>query len=141
MTNDEYRVAVELGDEGHGLSLGDRLHSLDLDDDARERLGSAVIVTRDGPHLCLYASTRESAGEAERVVGELLAEEQIPAQVRTTRWHPVEHEWVDADAPMPETAEEVAPSADEDDEDFRPEDPRFVQLASYKPRFLRDLGL
>ena len=135
---DEYRVEVELGDEGHGLSLGDRLHSLDLDDEARERLGSAVIVTRDGPHLFLYAATRESAAEAQRVVRELLAEEEIPAEVQATRWHPTEHEWVGADTPIPETSGEPVPS-DDDTEDL--DDPRFVQLASYKPRFLRDLGL
>ena len=29
---DEWRVEVELTDEGHGLTVGDRLRSLDLDD-------------------------------------------------------------------------------------------------------------
>src|SRR5688572_22676991 len=61
---DEFRVEVELADEGHGLSLGERLRALDLDDEARERLGSRVIVTRDGSHLFLYANTRESCAEA-----------------------------------------------------------------------------
>ena len=70
---DEFRVEVELAEEGHGLSLGERLRALDLDDEARERLGSRVIVTRDGSQLFLYANTRESCAEAERVVRELLA--------------------------------------------------------------------
>ena len=38
---------------------------------------SRVIVTRDGPHLFLYANSRESCAEAERVVRELLADEGV----------------------------------------------------------------
>ena len=35
--DEEFRVEVELGDEDHHLSLGDRLHALDLDDEASRR--------------------------------------------------------------------------------------------------------
>ena len=45
---EEWRVEVELGDDQHHLTLGERLRSLDLDDEARKRLGDRVIVTRDG---------------------------------------------------------------------------------------------
>lgn len=145
MKQDEFRVEVELDDEGHGLSLGERLRAFDLDDEARERLGSRVIVTRDGSHLFLYANTRESCAEAERVVRELLAEDELTADVRATRWHPVAQEWKDADEPLPETPEQLAAEqrereahADEDD-GLHP--PGFVLLGSYKPAFLRDLGL
>ncbi len=50
---------------------------MDLDDEARERLGSRVIVTRDGSHLFLYANTQASCEEAERVVRELIAEDEL----------------------------------------------------------------
>ena len=50
---DEWRVEVHLEDEGHGLTLGDRLKSLDLDNDARKRLGERVVVTRDGARMVL----------------------------------------------------------------------------------------
>jgi hypothetical protein len=147
MADDEFRVEVSLEEEGHGLSLGERLRSLDLDDEARERLSSRVIVTRDGPHLFLYANTRESAAEAERVVRELLADEDLSGSVRATRWHPVAEEWKDADEPLPETPEAVEAErreheqreAEEGDEGLHA--PGFVQLGKYKPKFLRDLGL
>lgn len=144
---DEFRVEIELGDSEHHLTLGDRLSALDLDDDARERLGSAVVVTRDGNHLFLYANSRESAAEAARVAALLLEADGLPATVATTRWHPTERAWKDADQPLPETpaeveAEERAAAANEvPDGDPRPEAPSFVLLGSYKPRFLRDLGL
>ena len=140
---DEFRVQVDLSDEEHRLSLGERLRALDLDDEARERLGSRVIVTRDGPHMFLYASTRESCAEAERVVRELLAGEGMHGAVQATRWHPVAGEWKDADAPLPDTPDAIEAERRERDA-HEPEDlhaPEFVLVASYKPEFLRDLGL
>jgi len=146
MTEDEFRVEVELDDEHHGFSLGERLRAFDLDDEARERLGSRVIVTRDGSHLFLYANTRASCAEAERVVRGLLAEDDLTATVRSTRWHPVAEEWKDADEPMPETPEALAAERRAHDEREAESDdglhaPGFVLFGSYKPSFLRDLGL
>lgn len=144
---DEFRVEVALDDEGHGLSLGERLRAFDLDDEARDRLGSRVIVTRDGSHLFLYANTRESCAEAERVVRELLAEDDLTATVRSTRWHPAAGEWKDADEPLPQTPQAVEAERRTHDERAAAEGeeglqaPGFVLLGSYKPRFLRDLGL
>jgi hypothetical protein len=105
---DEWRVEVELGEEGHGLTLGERLKSLDLDDDARERLGDGAIVTRDGAKVFLYASTEPVAREAEKVARELVAAEGLEATIEVTRWHPVEEAWKDAATPMPETEDELA---------------------------------
>jgi hypothetical protein len=104
--SDEWRVEVELGDEGHHRTFAERLGSLDLDDKARKRLGTRVIVTRDGPHLFMYAGSEEQAKEAERVVRELLESESIDAEVKLTRWHPVEEAWIDASVALPDTEEE-----------------------------------
>jgi hypothetical protein len=101
---DEWRVKVELEDLD---SLQERLGTHDLDDEARERLGERVIVTRDGDRLFLYAATEEAAREAERVVRELCAAEGVEADVELTRWHPVEEAWKDASIPLPSSPEEV----------------------------------
>jgi hypothetical protein len=106
--SDEWRVEVQLEEEGHGLSLGDRLRSLDLDDEARERLGDRVIVTRDGARLFLYTDSEQTASESERVVKELATGDGLEAKTRITRWHPDEEEWVDPSAPMPQTEAERA---------------------------------
>jgi hypothetical protein len=104
--DDEFRVEVELDDDEHGLSLGERLRALDLDEDVRDRLGESVLVTRDGSLLFLYTATEEQAREAERVVRVLIAAEDLTAEVLITRWHPVEEEWKDASLPLPATREE-----------------------------------
>jgi hypothetical protein len=105
---DEWRVEVDLEDQQHGLTLGERLRSLDLDDEARERLGNRVIVTRDGPRMFLYAATEGQAREAERVARDLVAAEGLSAEISLTRWHPDQDEWKDASVPIPQTESERA---------------------------------
>jgi len=102
---DEFRVEVELDDE-HGYSLGERLRAFDLDDDARERLGPNVMVTRDGSRLFLYAASDVQAREAERIVRELVDADRLSADIAVTRWHPVEEAWKDASIPLPATPED-----------------------------------
>jgi hypothetical protein len=104
VTQDEWRVEIDLHDEGHGYTLGERLRSHDLDDEARERLGRQVVVTRDGPRVFLYTRTGEAALEAERVARELLETDQLSGSVAVTRWHPVEEEGKDASLPLPASA-------------------------------------
>jgi len=145
-SEDEFRVEVELDDEEHHLSFSERLRAVDLDDEARERLGSRVIVTRDGSHVFLYANSQASCEEAERVVRDLLTQDDLTAAVRSSRWHPVEEAWKDVSEPLPETpdaveAEEHARDERQADSDDGIKRPEFVMLGSYKPQFLRDLGL
>jgi hypothetical protein len=104
---DEWRVEVRLEADEAGHSLGERLRSIDLDDEARKRLGGSVVVTRDGPHLFLYAWHEQGAREAERVIRELLEQDGLAAEVELTRWHPVEDAWKPASEPLPETEADV----------------------------------
>jgi hypothetical protein len=108
VSGEDWRVEVELDDEQHGYSLRERLRSLALDDDVRKRLGGRVIVSRDGSRLFLYAATEEQSREAERVVRELVAADELTAEFSTTRWHPVEQAWEDAAVQLPATSEEIA---------------------------------
>lgn len=104
--SEEWRVVADLDDEEHGHSLGERLRAFNLDDEARERLGGRAIVTRDGPRLFVYTESEQGAREAERVLGELLAEDELTGEVSVSRWHPDAEEWKDPSVPMPETEEE-----------------------------------
>src|SRR5687768_2508637 len=140
VSQEEFRVEVELDDDEHHLTLGERLRAVDLDDEARDRLGSRVIVTRDGSHLFLYAQSQVSCEEAERVVNVLIAKDGLTASVRSTRWHPVEEAWKDISEPLPESPEEIEAEESARDERQAEEDPGiktpgFVMLGSYKPQF------
>ena len=105
---DEWRAEVHLEDEGHGLTLGDRLRSLDLDDEARKRLGERVIVTRDGARMFMYTGSEDAAREAEGVAKELAAADGLQARTRVTRWDPDAEDWVDPSHPMPQSERERA---------------------------------
>jgi hypothetical protein len=137
MADEEYRVEVELNDAEHGLSFWERLRALDLDHDARKRLGNRVTVTRDGSRLLIYARTEEDAREAERKVRELVSDDHLSADYSLTRWNPAAQEWTN---PSDVTVAEQD-STPKDDEDVEVPDPRYVVLQAYKPEFLRDLGL
>jgi hypothetical protein len=119
--NDDWRVEIELDDDEHGYSVAERLRALDLDDDVRHRLGSRAIVTRDGSKLFVYTRTGTEAGEAARVVRELLDADKLTADVRTTRWHPVEEAWEDATVALPTTEAEAEAERDRQAERERDE--------------------
>ena len=107
MQDDEWRVEIDLDDEAHGFGLGERFRAHDLDDDARKRLGQRIVVTRDGPHVFLYAGDKAGAHQAELVARELVATDDLSADITVTRWHPLEEDWLDASIPLPNTDEEV----------------------------------
>jgi hypothetical protein len=106
MSEDEWRVEVDLDDEEQGYPFDERIRSLRIDDEARERLGGQVAVTRDGPRLFLYTAAGASAQEAEAVIRALMADHDLSGTVCVTRWHPIEEEWKDAALPLPRTPTE-----------------------------------
>lgn len=113
LPNEEWRVEVELDDERHGFPLSERLRAHDLDDEARQRLGGRVVVTRDGSRLYLYTRSAAAAREAERVVRELLAADELSAETEVTRWDEERDAWLAAD-----TGEVVEDNRDPDDADY-----------------------
>jgi hypothetical protein len=62
------------------------------------------MVTRDGTRLFLYAESGARAQEAERIVRELVESSGLTADLRVTRWHPVEEAWKELSVPLPATA-------------------------------------
>lgn len=132
MADEEFKVEVELGSREHRLSFWERLRTLDLDDDARERLGSTVTVTRDGDRIQLYTRSLADAQEAERTLRALVADDDVSAQYTVSRWNAERQEWVD-----PASGQEV----DGDVPETPAPDPQYIILEAYKPAFLRDLGL
>jgi hypothetical protein len=141
MATDEYRVEVQLDDPEHGFPLSERLRALDLDDEVQERLGDRVIVTRDGPRLFVYAQAAEAAREAERIVCEVAATDELTVDTRVRRWNPVDRFWQDPDEPIPSKPETSPPDLAEEVEKEGVQHPLFTFIEGHEPRFLRDLGI
>ena len=111
---------------------GSGCRSLDVDDEARKRLGSRVTVTRDGNRIQLYTQNLQDAREAERNVRDLVVADDIAAEYTVSRWNADAQAWVD-----PSDGDVVT----DDAPDAPVPDPSYVILEAYKPDFLRDLGL
>ena len=139
MASDEFRVEVDIHESVHGR-LTEKLRSLDLDDEVKERLGDRVIVTRDGERIYVYTQTAEAAKEAERVIGEVLEKDGLSADSRRRRWNQAELFWQDADEPLAEPDVPVADPAKHATNRDVPH-PAFVFIENHEPEFLRDLGL
>jgi hypothetical protein len=104
---DDFRLTVDLDDEGDGTELVEWLAAVRLEAQDRERFGDRVVVSRDGARVFLYADTEEALREAERVVRAQLADRDAPGRFLLERWHPVEQVWKDATEPLPEDEEEL----------------------------------
>jgi hypothetical protein len=116
--DDDFRIAVEFEDEGSILHFGRSLREREFEKELREQLGDAVIVTRDGPHVFLYASTPEQAQAAEKAAREVLDHQGIDAEVSPVlRWHPIEDRWEDASVPLPQTSEQIAAEREREEQD------------------------
>jgi transcription elongation GreA/GreB family factor len=102
---EDWRVTVELG-VGHGLERA--LDEHELEDETRDAVGGRVAVSADGPHVFLYADTREVAEQALDEVRAIVAREGGEATYALHRWHPIAEEWEAADVPLPSTEAEKA---------------------------------
>ncbi|MGE5406997.1 MAG: hypothetical protein ACM3NV_00130 [Syntrophothermus sp.] len=106
--NDDWRVEVEAADEGEALLLIEGLggpgpgHSLGTAFDER------VVVSREGPHVFLYAGTRDQAEAARDLAAKLADENGWSMRMGFARWHPEAEEWEDAEKPLPATEAEHA---------------------------------
>jgi hypothetical protein len=105
---DDFRITIEFEDEGGVLHFGRLLSERELEKELRDRLGDGVVVTRDGPHVYLYAGTRQQAAAAERVARDALAEQDEGGRVAAIeRWHPIEDRWEDAEEGLPQSDAQV----------------------------------
>ncbi len=107
--SDDWRIRIELPEEGHAETLLGRL-GLDLGSDearrlARELEGHRLPVSRDENELFVYAASPVQAEQARRVVEAELADEGIEAKVsEVERWLHDEERW--SGEPVQETWEE-----------------------------------
>ncbi len=105
---DDFRVMIEFEEEVHGLRFGRLLGERDFEQEVHNLLEEGVVVTRDGRRVFLYTATQRQAEAAEKVARELIAQDDMKAEVSPImRWHPVAEEWEDASVPLPQTETEV----------------------------------
>lgn len=95
--SDNWRIRVELPEEGYVSSLLDRL-GLDLGSEEAKRLakeleGHRLAVSRDDDVVFVYAESQGQAEQARRLVDAELADDGIDGQAQVERWLPEEERW------------------------------------------------
>lgn len=115
---DDWRVAVTVGSADEARTVVRALHEREGDPRHRAALRDRIAVSRDDATVFLYADTRQAAETGEEALRGILAEQNLAAEPRFDRWHPVEERWEDADVPLPadETAQEAERARLEADE-------------------------
>jgi hypothetical protein len=105
VANDDWRVTITLHDQAQASGVRHALNEHEVEDEVRDRLGGRIVVgggETDGV-IFLYASSRDAAHEAERVVRQILQAHALEADFAVDRWHPLEERWEDEDVPLPTT--------------------------------------
>jgi nucleotide-binding universal stress UspA family protein len=100
--NDEWRLQIDVQDEGHMARLTARLDAVGLERQLSGAFHDRLIVSRDGERVFAYAATREQAEKAGDFIAELGEEHGWPVSVELSHWHPVAERWEDPDVPLPE---------------------------------------
>ena len=103
---DDWRVTVAFRDEADAQRAVQSVREHEVEGDVLSGLAHRVVMSVDGPTVFLYAGTEDTAREADRVVREVLAQQQLSAEFTLDRWHPLEEDWEDVSVPMPDTAEQ-----------------------------------
>ena len=136
--NDDWRLHIDLRDDGFAHRLGERLQAEELEHDLERSFNDKVVVSVDGNDVYCYAGTRAQAEAAQRLIEQLIADQQWQADVELTHWHPQADRWEPADTPEPadpdrlaaEHAERIADERAESAEQGYPEYEVRVQAGS-----------
>jgi hypothetical protein len=107
--DDDWRLQIDLEDDGVAGNVADHLRSVELEHDLAPALDRRVIVSHEGEAIFLYAGDREPLDQAQTVIQKFLAEKGWKADVELRHWHKAAEDWEDPDNPLPTTdAEEEA---------------------------------
>jgi hypothetical protein len=106
--SDDWRLRVDLAEDGAARELARRLAAFDSEHELKSSFSDRVVVSRDGNEIFCYADTRAQAQAAERAVRALSAEHAWQLTTELRHWHPAAEEWEDPDQPLAETDSEHA---------------------------------
>lgn len=100
--HDEWRLQVDVHDEGHTRPFVARLEAQDLQHDLSDAFHDRVVVTRDEARVFLYAGTRDQAEGGRSLVQTEAQQHGWTVDLDLRRWHPSAEDWEDPDKPLPE---------------------------------------
>jgi hypothetical protein len=119
--NDDWRVRIDIHDEGVARWLAGQLDADELEHDLDAAFHDRVVLSVDGPVVFAYAGSRAQAERVADLVQRVAKEDDKKIDVQIAQWHPVAEEWQSPDVPEPVTAADAAAEREERVEDEREE--------------------
>jgi hypothetical protein len=92
---DDWRLRVDVHEEGHARALTDRLEAVELEHDVARSLHDKVFATRKGGEVLCYADGREQADEVKRLIESLASEHGWRVDAELKQWHSSSASWED----------------------------------------------
>jgi hypothetical protein len=138
--NDEWRLQIDVDDEGRLVSLVERLDAQELEDELSDAFADRVILSRDGARIFAYTETRGQAEAVRDRVAKLDEDNSWSVVTELRHWHPVAERWEEPDLPLPESdaavvaehAEAIAAERRRLEETGEPEFEVRVELPSHR---------
>jgi hypothetical protein len=147
--SDDWRLRVDLHEDGRAHSLAERLEASELEHDLETEFHDRVVVSHDGAEIFCYTGSSAQAEAVEQLIRSLAAEHGWHLDSELKRWHASAEEWEDPDKELPESdaqrvqerAELIAREREEAKERGYPEFEVRVQCASHRDamRFVETL--
>ncbi len=106
--NDDWRVRVELHDQGFAHRLGETLEASELEHDLARAYGDRVLVSVDGSEVFLYSADRAQAQAAQALVQRIADEHDWQIETELRHWHAIAELWEDPEVPEPANPAQVA---------------------------------
>jgi hypothetical protein len=104
--NDDWRLQIDLDDEGTAGGVADHLRSAELEHELATDHDKGVIVSHEGATIYLYAGEREQLDLAQTAIQKHLDDEGWKGEFDLRHWHKEADEWEAPDVPEPTTPAE-----------------------------------
>jgi hypothetical protein len=101
--DDDFRLQIDLDDDGAAGSVADHMRSAELEHELATEHDKRVIVSHEGATIYLYAGDREQLDRAREAIQKHLDEKGWKAEFDLRHWHPVAEDWEDPDVAEPAT--------------------------------------
>jgi hypothetical protein len=119
--NDDWRVRIDVHEDGLARQLTEQLNADELEHDLQHAFHDRVVLSVDGSLLFAYTGSRAQAYRVADLVTRLAPEHNATVDVQIARWHPVSEEWESPDEPLPADAADTEAEFEERVEDEREE--------------------
>jgi hypothetical protein len=107
--SDDWRLRVDLHEEGNARALTDRLEALELEHDLQSSFHDRVFVSRHRAAVLCFTDGREQSERVEQLIRALAKEHGWHVDIDTEHWHESTASWEDGDKALShDDAQEVA---------------------------------